>query len=263
MADQTYCYNTKPMGGDERRQHDRTPITLLVEYPGAEEMAQDYTANLSVGGTFVYTDKDLPPGTPVDFVLSFPGLLRPIQLTGVVRWAGTEPGSENKGVGVQFLGHDQLVRERIQSLLSAIAAGDSRFIDKTHYRILMIEDNPHLGGLVARGLAQYGKRYKLDFEVDLVPNGAEAMPLLDEVPYDVLVVDIYTPVMSGTEFIMAVRERQDQSRVPIIAMSGGRGDEKDIAKEAGSDAFIPKPFRLKDLLFALAQIVDGVPSPNT
>jgi len=250
-------------GGHERRVHPRTPVTLLVEYSGAEEMAQDYTANLSVGGTFVYTDKEFEPGTPVDFVLSFPGLLRPIQLSGIVRWCGIDPGGVNPGIGIEFIGHDEVARARLNSLLDAITAGDSRFISKTHFRILLIEDNPHLALLIARGLAQYGQRFKLDFEVDIAANGAEATVLLEEAAFDALIVDLYTPVMSGTEFIAAVRARNDSGAdTPIIAVSGGRGDESEVARSVGSDAFLPKPFRLKDLLFALAEIVEGVPAPE-
>ncbi|MBT8491503.1 MAG: TIGR02266 family protein [Deltaproteobacteria bacterium] len=242
------------MGDSDRRVFPRTPITLLVEYPDASEMVQDYTANLSVGGTFVYTDKELAPGTPVDFVLSFPGLLRPIELTGVVRWAGTDPASEHRGVGIEFTGFDDIARHRIASLLKAISSGDRRFISKTEYRVLLLEDNDHLARLVARGLVQFGQSRELMFDVDVASDGEQALRLREDNDYDALVVDLYTPVLSGSDFIKQVRSGGD-GKVPIIAISGGRSDEREIARAAGSDAFVAKPFRLRDLIAAVTTLL--------
>ena len=59
---------------------------LFVEYEGADDLVGDFTENLSSGGTFVSTARPLPIETRVRLVLSFPGLLEPISIEGVVRW---------------------------------------------------------------------------------------------------------------------------------------------------------------------------------
>jgi uncharacterized protein (TIGR02266 family) len=67
----------------ERRHSQREALTLKVEYDDAAELIADYTENISQGGTFIQTHRELAEGTGVRLVLSFPGLLTPLHLAGV------------------------------------------------------------------------------------------------------------------------------------------------------------------------------------
>jgi uncharacterized protein (TIGR02266 family) len=97
------------MSSDQRRS-DREPVTLFVEYEGADDLVGDYTENLSSGGTFVATNREIPIGQQIKLVLSFPGLLEPIAIEGTVRWTrGNKPDAgevipdgEEAGAGIQF-----------------------------------------------------------------------------------------------------------------------------------------------------------------
>src|SRR5215475_10851128 len=86
--------------GGEKRRSDREPVTLFVEYEGADDLLGDYTENLSSGGTFVATNRELPIGTGVQLVLGFPGLLEPISIEGTVRWTRDDEGGA--GAGIEF-----------------------------------------------------------------------------------------------------------------------------------------------------------------
>src|SRR5687768_1531262 len=89
--------------GPEKRRDNREPVTLFVEYEGADDLVGDYTENLSSGGTFVATTRELPIGTNIKLVLSFPGLLEPIALEGAVRWQRGGGSSEGEaGAGIEF-----------------------------------------------------------------------------------------------------------------------------------------------------------------
>src|ERR1700733_5070096 len=57
-----------PVGRDKRHS-DRQPVTLFVEYEGAAGLIGDFPENLSTGGTFVATKRELPIGTQVQLVL--------------------------------------------------------------------------------------------------------------------------------------------------------------------------------------------------
>ena len=95
--------------GDDKRRDNREAVTLFVEYEGADDLIGDYTENLSSGGTFVATNRELPVGTRIQLVLGFPGLLEPIAIEGVVRW--TRDRDQNPGAGIEFSagpGRDQL-----------------------------------------------------------------------------------------------------------------------------------------------------------
>src|SRR6188472_68875 len=87
---------------DEKRRDGREAVTLFVEYEGADDLVGDFTENLSSGGTFVATNRELPTGTRVQLVLSFPGLLEPISIEGTVRWTRVDGLEGDAGAGIEF-----------------------------------------------------------------------------------------------------------------------------------------------------------------
>src|SRR5688572_24696258 len=108
------------MTEDEKRRDAREPVTLFVEYEGADDLIGDFTENLSTGGTFVATNRELPIDTRVQLVLSFPGLLEPIAIEGMVRWTRADGQDGDAGAGIEFEpgpGRDQLhaIIERIRN----------------------------------------------------------------------------------------------------------------------------------------------------
>src|SRR5689334_25165965 len=109
------------MTEDEKRRDTREPVTLFVEYEGADDLVGDFTENLSSGGTFVATNRELPVGTRVHLVLSFPGLLEPVSIEGTVRWTRRHgEDAAGAGAGIEFAvgpARDQLaaVVDRIRS----------------------------------------------------------------------------------------------------------------------------------------------------
>src|SRR5262249_61708425 len=107
---------------DDRRRTPREPLTLKVEYADAGELVSDYTDNISAGGTFVLTNRPLSEGTEVRLVLSFPGLIKPLPINGVVKWARAEP-DEERGVGVEFDLPNPEPIARLDELVRRIAAG--------------------------------------------------------------------------------------------------------------------------------------------
>src|SRR5687767_13804087 len=143
-------------GSDDRRRAPREPLTLKVEYADADELVADYTDNISSGGTFVFTSRLLPEGTEVRLVLSFPGLIKPLPLAGVVKWVREEP-PEERGVGVEFDLGDAQAGERLAALVQRIAERDPELVSQI-MRVLVVEDNPHVAELISEGLQGGSKR---------------------------------------------------------------------------------------------------------
>ena len=98
-----------------------------------------------------YIDLGLEEGAEVRLVLSFPGLLRALPISGRVKWIRQEP-PEQRGVGIAFDKDDAESRERIAELVQRIAAGDPSLMQRT-LRVLVVEDNPHVARLIIDGLA--------------------------------------------------------------------------------------------------------------
>lgn len=82
---------------DNRREQDRAPIVLKVEYKRLNTFFNDYTRNISKGGIFIRTSKPLGVGTSFVFKLFVPGMAEPMELRGEVRWIRKAPAATPKG----------------------------------------------------------------------------------------------------------------------------------------------------------------------
>jgi type IV pilus assembly protein PilZ len=95
----------------ERREAERAPIELKVEYRRLNTFFYDYTKNISKGGTFIKTDRPLDVGTVFLFQLQIPTLPSPMELRGEVRWVvlpdapppPSVPAGHEPGMGIRFV----------------------------------------------------------------------------------------------------------------------------------------------------------------
>ncbi|MGH1414646.1 MAG: ATP-binding protein [Pelagimonas sp.] len=117
-------------------------------------------------------------------------------------------------------------------------------------RVLIAEDNKTNQFVVSRILERSG------VEITLANNGFEALDSYDPEAFDLVLMDISMPIMTGLEACREIRARQLNmgwpSR-PIIALTGNafEKDQKE-AKEAGMDGFLTKPVRRQELLQTIA-----------
>lgn len=229
---------------------------MKVEYADAGQLLSDYTENISRGGTFVLTERDLEVGTPVKLSLAFAGLIRPIILSGTVKWTRSEP-PEERGVGVEFEPASADATARLDELVQRIAASDPELVART-LRVLVVEDNPHVAALIRDGLTGGGRRELLGrvaFQFTTVGNGRDALEALrGEGRFDVLIVDIYLPVLDGVHVIQEVRKTPALQRLPIVAVSAGGPSAREAALDAGADFFLEKPMRLADILATMRRL---------
>ncbi len=240
---------------DERRRTPREPLTLKVEYADADELVADYTDNISSGGTFVLTQRLLPEGTEVRLVLSFPGLIKPLPIAGVVKWVRAEP-VEERGVGVEFDLADPQAMDRLDSLVRRIAERDPELVGRL-LKVLVVEDNPHVAMLIRDGLQGGGRRElagRVTFLCDVVSNGREALVALRGGAYDVLIIDIYLPVLDGSQVIAQVRADDRLHHLPVVAVSGGGDPARSAAMSAGADFFLDKPMRMADIVATMRRL---------
>jgi CheY-like chemotaxis protein len=99
--------------------------------------------------------------------------------------------------------------------------------------------------------------------VETAPNGAQAMFMVRNSGYDVIIADIRLPDISGWKFMQKLQKVMDIEPLPLILMTGfGYDPEHSIvkARQAGLQAVLFKPFRLDQLLSSVEQVV-SVPGP--
>lgn len=108
-------------------------------------------------------------------------------------------------------------------------------------RLLLIEDDPMIGGAVRRGLAQAG------FTVDWVTDGERGRAALAEAVYDLVVLDIGLPRIDGLTLLQHLRARGNP--VPVLITSARDAVPDRIAGlNAGADDYLLKPFDLEELI---------------
>ena len=108
-------------------------------------------------------------------------------------------------------------------------------------KILVVEDDKTVGQYVKRGLAEAGS------QVELVGDGAEALRLAANGPYDLLVLDLRLPTTSGLDVLRTLRDRGNG--VPVLVLTAQDAvDFKVQALRMGADDYVTKPFSLEELL---------------
>ncbi len=85
------------------------------------------------------------------------------------------------------------------------------------------------------------------------PSGAAALTILQRrVDIDIVLMDIKMPDMNGYETMTAIRKRPQSAEVPIIAITGKVGGERERCIAAGASDYIPKPIDTSALLTAIS-----------
>lgn len=85
--------------GKDRRAHPRIPVKLKVEYTSLTDFFVDYATDISHGGMFVSTERDLKVGKPVNVRFVLPGTKEVFEATGMVVRKSEKP---TRGVGIKF-----------------------------------------------------------------------------------------------------------------------------------------------------------------
>ncbi|RME16281.1 MAG: response regulator, partial [Bdellovibrio sp.] len=112
-----------------------------------------------------------------------------------------------------------------------------------HPKLLLVEDDP-LNQDLFKAFCE-----RLNYKVQCVDNGLEAIRLLEKESFDIVFMDIQLPKVSGLETTRLIRHNQWIHKQPkIIALTANamKGD-REACLEAGMDEYMSKPFSLKDL----------------
>jgi len=115
-------------------------------------------------------------------------------------------------------------------------------------RVLVVEDERRLADGLRGGLEAEG------FAVDVAADGVEGLWLARENPYDVLVLDIMLPGMSGYKLCATLRAERDWTPILMLTAKDGEWDEVD-GLDTGADDYLTKPFSYAVLLARLRALL--------
>ena len=114
-------------------------------------------------------------------------------------------------------------------------------------RILVVEDEESFIDALSVGLAREG------FDVSVARDGQEAIEVFGANTFDVVLLDLMLPKVSGLDVCRTIRSR---SPVPIIIVSA-KGEEVDMVLmlEIGADDYVTKPYRLRELVARIRAVM--------
>ncbi len=165
--------------------------------------------------------------------------------------------------------------ELLDAIVTAFAAPDAARRQRTRpasrsrraaraLRVLVAEDNPTNQKLVSVLLDQQGHH------VSIVNNGRLAVERAAQEPFDLILMDVQMPEMSGLEATAAIREaeRHTGRHIPIVALTArAMAGDREQCLAAGMDAYVSKPVRAEELFSAIDAIAGSqtpaAPSPET
>jgi uncharacterized protein (TIGR02266 family) len=232
----------------EKRRDPRVPLVLRVEYPGNPQAVKDATENLSAGGLFLRTDRELAEGDRLPLQIGFPGLLEPFVVeVEVVR---RRPAGEASPAGVAVKIPDDRADDRHKLARLAETARTSHGPPARAYRVLVVEDNPHVVEMYEYALRKLrSPTAGVDVVVEYAANGHDALKRLGEAPaIDLVMADLYMPVLDGFGLVARMKAEPALARTPIVIISAGGADARVRALELGVEVYLQKPVQFADVM---------------
>ena len=121
--------------------------------------------------------------------------------------------------------------------------------------VLLVEDS------AANQRVGAGMLEKLRHTVTIVPDGAAAVEACAAARFDVILMDLQMPGMDGYEATRAIRRRErdeDTSKTPIVALTArASSGNEELCMAVGFDGYLSKPYRLRELVDAIAAVVSA------
>lgn len=124
-------------------------------------------------------------------------------------------------------------------------------------RILIVEDERRLAGVLKRGLEEHG------YAVDVAYDGEDGLALAEMEPYDLVVLDLMLPALDG--LTVCRRLRAQHRNVPVLMLTARDAiDDRVAGLDSGADDYLTKPFAFRELLARIRALLRReAPSKDT
>ena len=105
------------------------------------------------------------------------------------------------------------------------------------YSLLVVDDNEMNRDMLGRRLQRQGYR------VTMAVDGRQALDIMSQQPFDLVLLDIMLPVMNGYEVLEHLKADESLSKIPVIITTAlDEADGKAKCLELGAEDYLTKPF---------------------
>jgi CheY-like chemotaxis protein len=125
-------------------------------------------------------------------------------------------------------------------------------MDNTNSRlkkILVVDDEPDLLNVILLRLKKTG------YEVYSGSDGREVLDLARQIIPDLIILDVYLPVINGDEVTKILKKDDGLKHIPIILISATTETLKERAMESGANGYIVEPFEPEELISMVKKIL--------
>jgi two-component system, chemotaxis family, chemotaxis protein CheY len=117
-------------------------------------------------------------------------------------------------------------------------------------KILTVDDSPSVRKMVEFSLKSKG------YAMGGAADGIEALALMEQEPFDAVILDVNMPKMNGLEFLEKIKNDENFAAIPVIMLTTeGQDEDRDKAMALGATAYIVKPFKPTQLLNLLDEVL--------
>jgi DNA-binding response OmpR family regulator len=118
--------------------------------------------------------------------------------------------------------------------------------------VLVVDDEPELGELIAHGLKANG------FECSLAVNGLDGLDKARRLHPDAVVLDIMLPDLDGFTVCEMLRRQPSTARIPVVMLTclGGALSRMN-GLSSGADDYLTKPFKMGDLVSSIRGVLQN------
>jgi hypothetical protein len=164
--------------------------------------------------------------------------------------SGTESGIEIRKAGIavdrfpRTVTHTQIKSAFLSLHPTTEPVDEKQFVEPVlrKERILVVEDNEVNQFVIAEQLRTFG------FEPTLASRAPQALRMMREQPFDLVLMDVQMPEMDGLEATRRIRQTEVRRRTPVVAITAfATNADAERCMEAGMDDYVTKPISLQDL----------------
>jgi len=125
-------------------------------------------------------------------------------------------------------------------------------VAKKNPKVLVVDDSISIRKYVQRFLDRSG------YEVEVAPDGMEALNIMGRMKFDAVITDLEMPVMHGYDLMSEMKKSPVLRNIPIIVLTSRAGEKhRQKALEMGAQDYLVKPFEEQEMLGALKKLLSG------